>query len=409
MNDLFLEIIRSPDSWRLASIPVVMAGIGWLIARIVITLTFRPLAFVGFRPLRLGWRGRVPARADRLASLLAERALPGPGALSELFREMEPEKVAGHIAQTINLDLDEYVDLAMGEHDEVLWENVPIIAKNRIYARARRQTPEVMDNILDDLSENIEELVDAREMVVRAMVADRSLPGRVLLAVGGRELSALARRGAWAGLFAGLLLMFVWHPQVWSWLPPLAVAALGAVVGWITLTPLCRPVEPLWIGPYCLQGVFMRRRDELADGFATLLTEEVLNLRSIMTEALSGAQAHRTRAIVKRHLRPLLESSVVRTAIQLSMGAEGYANLKHRVTARVVEMTLIAISEPRFTRERSGIIRQMFRKRLTELSNAEFHELLRPAFMEDKWILVLLGALLGGIAGWLQLMVMLAI
>jgi hypothetical protein len=37
------------------------------------------------------------------------------------------------------------------------------------------------------------------------------------------------------------------------------------------------------------------------------------------------------------------------------------------------------------------------------LTPAEFQNLLRPAFQEDEWILIVLGGVTGALAGWLQL------
>lgn len=42
------------------------------------------------------------------------------------------------------------------------------------------------------------------------------------------------------------------------------------------------------------------------------------------------------------------------------------------------------------------------------VSSRDFVGLLRPAFVEDEWMLVLLGAGLGFVAGWLQLLVVIA-
>jgi hypothetical protein len=47
----------------------------------------------------------------------------------------------------------------------------------------------------------------------------------------------------------------------------------------------------------------------------------------------------------------------------------------------------------------------MFRDRILALSSREFQNLLRPAFQEDEWILILLGGVTGFIAGLIHLFV----
>jgi len=165
-------------------------------------------------------------------------------------------------------------------------------------------------------------------------------------------------------------------------------------------------LDPVNVGPFTVHGLFLRRKFEVADKFALISTQEVVNLKNLMQEVLTGPRSDRTRAIIKRHMRPLLESGVVRTAVQLTLGAEGYAHIKMLVVDKAVAMTIGPLSDPRFNRERAGIIHEIFRDKMRLMSNAEFQGLLRPAFQEDEWILIILGAVLGLIAGYLQLVLM---
>ncbi|MBA4151050.1 MAG: hypothetical protein C0509_00675, partial [Acinetobacter sp.] len=81
--------------------------------------------------------------------------------------------------------------------------------------------------------------------------------------------------------------------------------------------------------------------------------------------------------------------------------------LKNLVADRAVDMSLGSMSEQGFSRERSTIIHRIFSRRMVAMSNEEFQELLRPAFKEDEWILILLGAVLGAMAGFGQLAIIL--
>ncbi|KMS86629.1 hypothetical protein ACZ91_35695, partial [Streptomyces regensis] len=45
--------------------------------------------------------------------------------------------------------------------------------------------------------------------------------------------------------------------------------------------------------------------------------------------------------------------------------------------------------------------------KMRELDDEEFEGLLRPAFQQDEWILILTGALLGGVCGELQVQLVL--
>ena len=97
---------------------------------------------------------------------------------------------------------------------------------------------------------------------------------------------------------------------------------------------------------------------------------------------------------------------MIRAALQLAMGAEAYIDLKNTVTDRAVAMSLDSITEASFSDERSQVIDRVFSGRLKAMSNSAFQDLLRPAFKEDEWVLIGLGALLGGVAGMLQWLLM---
>jgi len=406
MNEWLLALGARPDFWWLISIPLVAAVVGWLTNGIAIAMTFHPIEFVGVKRWRLGWQGIIPAKSGKMAGIMVDNSLAKLASLSELFQQLEPEKIAEHISQTIALRLEEYIDEVMTERNAVFWENVPVMVRNRIYARARRQLPEILDNIVDDMAENIEQLVDLRAMVVRLMREDKGLVVHVFQEVGDKELKFVVNSGFGFGFLFGLVQLGVYLVYPENWVLPLFGFLVGYLTNWLALNVIFRPLEPVWLGPLCLHGLFMKRKSEVADKFAEVCARDILNLRNLMTEVMAGAQAHRSKAIIKRHLRPLLESGVVRTAVQISLGAEAYANLKAQVADKALAMSLQSVNDAHFSRERSGVIHSTLSQRMNAMSNAEFQELLRPAFKEDEWILIMLGAALGTVAGFAQLLVM---
>lgn len=406
MSDWWLEFSTRADLWLLISMPFVAAFVGWLTNWLAIKMTFAPIEFVGIKRWHLGWQGIIPSKAGKMAGIVVDNSLAKLATLSELFRELEPEKIAAHISQNVGLRLEEYIDEIMTERNAVLWENLPIMVRNRVYARARRQLPEILDNIVDDMAENIEQLIDLKAIVVRLMQEDKSLVVRVFQQVGRVELKFVVNSGAGFGFLFGLVQVLVYLAFPENWVLPVFGFAVGYLTNWLALNVIFRPVEPIKLGPFCLHGLFMRRKSAVADTFAEFCTRDIINLSNLMTEVMAGGQAHRSKAMIKRHLRPLLESGVVRTAIQISMGAEGYANLKSRVADKALEMSLESVSDMHFSRERSSVIQRILSQRMAAMTDTEFQQLLRPAFKEDEWILIMLGAALGAIAGFVQLLLM---
>lgn len=407
MIEFFQAFYERPDFWFLAAIPFVASFVGWFTNWIAIKMTFWPLEFIGYKPLLLGWQGIIPSKAGKMAAIVVDNSLSKLASLSELFQEMEPEKIAEQISYSITSRIEEYVDEIMTERNAVLWENLPLMVKNRIYARARRQIPEIMDNVVDDMAQNIEQLIDLKTMVVRMMVADKSLVVRIFKEVGDKELKFVVNSGAYFGFLFGLIQLAVYSYYPANWVLPFFGFIVGWATNWLALNVIFRPIDPIKVGPFVIHGLFMKRKAEVADKFSEISTIEIVNLQNMMIEVMTGPRSYRTKAIIKKHLRPLLDSGVVRTAIQISIGAEGFADLKNLVADRAVDMSLGSMSEQGFSRERSTIIHRIFSRRMMAMSNEEFQELLRPAFKEDEWILILLGAVLGAMAGFGQLAIIL--
>lgn len=406
MQELLVAAWEHPDFWAYFFIPFVSAFVGWFTNWIAIEMTFWPLEFVGYKKLRLGWQGIIPSKAEKMAGIVVDNTMAKLASLSELFQQMEPEKIAEHISRSVMDRIDEYVDEIMSEKNAVLWENLPNVVKRRVYARVRRQLPAIMDNLVDDMAQNIEELLDLKQMVVKLLSKDKALMVRVFKDVGDAEIRFVVNSGLWFGFLFGLVQLWVWiiYPQ--PWVMPFFGFLVGYATNWLALNLIFRPLDPIKIGPVTLHGLFLRRKYEVADKFALISTQEVVNLKNLMQEVLTGPRSDRTKAMIKRHMRPMLESGVVRTAVQLTLGAEGYAHIKTLVVEKAVAMTIGPLSDPKFNRDRAGIIHEIFRDKMRVMSNTEFQDLLRPAFQEDEWILIILGAVLGMLAGWAQLVLM---
>lgn len=402
---LLAALPERPDFWSFVCIPVVAGLVGWFTNWLAIQMTFHPLEFRGIRPW-LGWQGIVPRKADKMSGRMVDDILSRLGTLSEIFHEMEPEKIAAHMARMLSARVEDYVDDIMGEHYRVVWENLPLMVRRRVYARVRKALPALMDNLVEDIGDNIDELIDLRGMVVELLRQDRHLMVRLFQDVGRQELEFVVRSGFTFGLLFGLVQMVLWY----VWPRPVLMPLFGFVVGyatnWLALNLIFRPLRPVRLGPWTMHGLFLRRQPEVAEAFAALVTHEILTVQHIMASLLMGPKAERTRVLVKKHLRPLLEGGVTRTAIQLALGVEGYAGIKRILVDKTAGLSLAPLQDASFNHERSRNIEKLLCERMQALDSAEFQDLLRPAFKEDEWILIILGAVLGTIAGSLQLLLM---
>lgn len=385
-------LAQRPDFWFLLTLPFVMAMLGWVANRAVLLLLFGPL------PLQGLWQhGLLAARGGRLAGSLGER-LSRHLRMVELFRLMEPEKIAAHLSDSVLDRLEEYVDDIMSERHAVLWDNLPQVLRQRIYARVRRQLPSMLDNMIDDLAENIEALVDVRGLVEEMLARDPGLLSSLFHQVLRPEYGFLLRAGAWTGFLTGLLQVMVWSCYPMPWLLPVLAVTSVLLACWLPRELLLRSSLPVGLGV----GRLSRHHAPVAAALALGLSEDVLSLRSLMRALLSGARASRTRGMIKRHLRPLMDAGLVRTTIQLMLGAQGYVDIKQLVVDRTVSLTMGSLSDADFNHDRADMVRGSCEDHLRTVDARDMELLIRPVLQFDWWLQMLLAGGLGVLAGMLQ-------
>ncbi len=398
------ELTARPDFWGFVSIPIVAAVVTWVHVWMAMQMVFWPLEFIGIPPY-LGWQGIIPRKARKMAGIVVDKSLVKLGSLDEFFTEMEPEKIAAHMAAAVGSRVEEFTDEIMAERNPVLWENLPSIVKQRVYTRVRKQIPVVMDSLMRQMHGNINDLVDIKSLVIKLLDQDKALMVRMFKEVGENEIRFIINVSFWIGLGFGFLQMIMWYFIPWHAGLPLYASVLGLATNWIALNMVFRPLNPVKIGPWQLHGVFLKRQAQVADHYAMLTTTEMLTVGNIMKEILTGDRAHRTHLLIKKAMSPLIDSVPVRTAAQMTMGPSGYAQLRNTIAAKAAHMSMGPLSEPAFNKERGRVLEKILSERMKALSSAEFQDMLRPAFQEDEWIFLVLGAVTGLLAGTLQLMV----
>ncbi len=431
INQLWQTFLQRPDFWAVLSIIPVTAFVTWAHVWMALKMVFFPIHFWGFHvgSIPVGWQGIVPRKAGRISGIITDNTLSKLGSLQEFLDAMDPKYMAHIIGQQVGHELEYLIDEVMMERNAILWENMPYAIKRRIYAQANKQLPGVLEDLVVDLTLNVELLVDMREMVVSQMENDRHLMVRMFLKVGQKEINFIWHISALIGIVFGVFQMIVWFVIPWHWTVPFWASVWGFLTNWIAIWMVFNPLEAHYvrypqffertknrkfpwikpviprIGAYNIQGAFMKRQDEVSDVFAKVVTEELITLKTIMSEMMYGGKKEKTRRIVKRHINEIMETPLVRTTLQISLGPKEYARLKTDLIDRSIEITMVPISDPEFNASRAQKIFQMFRDRIRELTPKEFQNLLRPAFQEDEWILIILGGVTGFVAGLIHLFV----
>ncbi|WP_369601314.1 hypothetical protein AAIA72_16135 [Hahella sp. SMD15-11] len=399
-----MELLTNPELWKHLSIPLIAALIGWSTNWLAIKLTFYPLEFVGIPPF-LGWQGIVPSKARKMAALSVDATISKIGTLREVFEQLDPQALAEYIIKTVDPRIEEYVDEVMVREHQTLWENLPASVKQMVYDRVRKNTPTLVKNLVEDINHNVEDLLDVKKMVIDQLEKDKRLLNRIFLECGDAEFRFIINSGFWLGGLFGIGQMVVWYYWQNWWLLPVCGLIVGWATNWIALNVIFRPLNPVKIGPFTLQGLFLKRQREVAASFCHIVTHEILTIGNLTDAMLNGPRSQRTRALIRKHIKPLVDDTagLSKPFTQIAIGPKGFAELKQHVGEMAIELSAHTFTDPVFNHERAERVERIMRERMEALTPEEFQDLLRPCFQEDEIKLIILGGVLGFLAGLAQL------
>ncbi|MGH6729775.1 MAG: DUF445 domain-containing protein, partial [Sphingomicrobium sp.] len=157
------------------------------------------------------------------------------------------------------------------------------------------------------------------------------------------------------------------------------------------------------------QGLFIKRRKEVAGQYGRLIATEVLTPAAIIESILSGPMSDKLFAMVQKQVERTIDESagIARPLVVFAYGSNRYHEMKTLVAKRLIERLPAALKHVERSAEDAMDIQNDLSEKMKQLTEEEFEGLLRPAFKQDEWILITVGAVLGAIVGELQVQVML--
>lgn len=414
---------------ELITVPLFMGAIGYITNWSAVWMLFNPLEFKGVRvpgmrffvklsPRKvqqipgvmhggIGWQGIIPSRAAKMGSIAVDKGISKLGNAADFYQQLEPDKIAEHMIASVEQDLRPLVERIMEREHPRLWHDLPVPVREAIHTRVRNQLPDIVRDVTVQIGEHIDQLLDVKLMVIRALERQPELSNRIFQEVGRKELRFMVNFGFVFAFFLGFPVVLITEAiPYWFVLP-----VMGTFVGWATnligIWMIFEPIEPRRILGVRVQGLFLRRQAEAADIYSAIISREVLTLAAIGDELLNGPRSDTTRRMIEDALRPAVDRATgpARTAVRLIMGGRSYDAIRDSVAVEAVDYTLTPLHDPEFNRVQGERIRTLISTRMREMPPADFVEMLRTAMKEDEWLLFLHGAVLGFGAGLLHLLI----
>ncbi|WP_281614077.1 hypothetical protein [Flammeovirga sp. SubArs3] len=392
------------------SIPFISGFVGWFTNAAAIKMMFYPIAFWGLKPF--GWQGIIPAKSESIASravdLITEKLLK----IEEQFALLDPDVVNEEMKESITNVSRNTVDLVMRSEIPSIWENVPQTLKVTIYESIEERIPVVTDRVLHDIGQNIREMLDLKKLTIDTVKQHPDLLNIIFMKCGKDEFKFIERSGLYFGFLFGMVQMVIAYFFNPWWLLPLFGILTGYLTNWLALKLIFEPKEPIYFLGMKFQGLFLQRQKTVAEEYASLITSRILTIERIFRYTLQNTGKAKLSEIFKYRISELVDETYSEINDIIGKIVDDKITQKHlNIIKNIAHFTFMAefhicIRDAFPYAEKVFNLKNNIQQKIEELPYEDFEGLLRPAFQEDEWILIVVGAILGGCAGMFQFIIL---
>ena len=388
------------------AIPITSALVGWLTNVVAIKMTFYPIHFIGIKPI--GWQGIIPSKAAKMSSISVDLWTSKLINVKELFAKINPKKVAKEMHPEFDRISKEIMDEIMHEQAPEIWSRVPESVKKLAYSRISKDLPEIVTEMMTDIKENIDEMFDIKDMVIKRLTKDKGLLNDMFLQVGDEEFKFIERSGFTFGFLFGIVQMLVWYFYPKFWILPLFGLLVGYATNWLALKLIFNPIEPISFLGVTYQGLFIKRQNEVSKEYAYMLAHDIFTFDRIFASIITGPTKDRFVNLIANHANHAIDEAagLSKPVITLVAGKRSYEKIKNIAIDKTLKELPNSVKPVFPYAEKAMDLENIFRTRMQKLPPRDFVDFLRPVFQEDELKLILVGAVLGMGAGIGQLFIL---
>jgi uncharacterized membrane protein YheB (UPF0754 family) len=383
------------------AMPFIIAIVGYGTNFVAIRMMLYPSNWVGIG--FVGWQGIIPRLRVRLTRELVRLSIDSVCKPADMIEAMKSNESINALTDLIKPDLEFMVDDFMVETGNIGWEVAPRQLREVVYHQAEARLPELAVRLLDDIGQRADYLVDIKELAAEEVERKPHLISELVMAMFRQEFSFIILSGFFIGFPLGCIqaLLIFFFPS--EWLLILFGAMVGAGTNWIAIQILVKPADPVNVLGVNFQGILLKRQAHVAEAFADTFTAGFLDARQVFEDIWHGKNKDEVRHLVKRTMRNYMEESILtqglETALTLVSRGKQYDDL-----FEVAEGHIVPILEREGTSERLlAPMRSLFQERMANMPAQQFQSVFLEMFEQDKWLVLGVGAVLGGCVGFLQL------
>jgi len=403
--------------WQYFLVPWIDGFVGYITNVLALQMTFAPLEFVGIQLFRLpgqpwglfGWQGIIPTKAKKMASISFDLITNQLLDIQEIFNQVDPIEFAKVMDDAILLLMDKVINEVAMETMPQTWGNIPQAVKDDIIVTADNESSAFMTEFMKDMQAHIDDIVDIKEMSVNACVQNKHLIVKIFKECGDKEFDFIRNSGFYFGGMFGLVHMVVYMFYPANWVMPIFGLLVGTATNYVALKVIFSPLNPKRFCGITFQGIFLKRQKEVSEIFARVICVEILHIKAIWNAIFQGSRSKNFTAMLRAHTLVFTDKLVaeIEPLAVAALGSEKFLQMKEDIARKVTEKLPDVIDNSYEYTQNAMNMEQIIKEKMAELSPEDFEGVLHPAFQEDEIQLVLLGGVLGAIAGALQLLIFL--
>ncbi len=183
---------------------------------------------------------------------------------------------------------------------------------------------------------------------------------------------------------------------------------IGGFIGWITnkvaIKLLFRPVNPVKILFFKFQGVFPKRKDEMAISLADTIENELLSKEVIFSKILNEDNLSEIKVNLKETLK-LKISEIIPSMVRMFMGDNVDQMISDFIEKDGDKLFDEMIEEFQKTGLEKLNIREIVKERIDELDFVEFEKIIFGLMSKELRHIEVIGLILGSMIGFVQYLV----
>jgi len=385
-------------------IPLIAGFIGWFTNWLAVKATLYPVDFVGIPPA-FGWQGVIPKNTDEMSQSFSKLIHDKLVDMEKLFAEIDHEdnEELDKVVEDVSVEIIREFSTNIAPES---WARAREKLREYINMLVRRNVRRVTVEIFDRMAAEAGDFIDIDKIAHEALVEDRALLGRVLMDVAGPEFKFIERSGLWFGFLFGVIQMGVWIIYPEGWVLPVAGFLVGYVTNWLAMNLIYEPREPVQIGPFKIQGVFIKRQTEVATQFADVIADRVLTPENMVQHISEGPNRQRLLDILEGQVEESMKEYERDAMVAMLVSKDKLEEAKADLLGRVRNADMTDSRQIKTFANQSRKIHAQMEANLGALDADQFGGILRPVFQKDEWKLILAGGVIGTGIGALQVVLL---